>query len=146
VVDVRSAVLDTVGDTRTMSFLVAGFALLALTLAVVGLYGLVSYGASRRAREFGIRIALGARPGSLSRLVFERVGLLTGLGVALGLVVSVSAGRALRGVLFGVGALDVPALLAALSILVLVALTAAWLPARRAGRVDPVVSLREGSH
>jgi predicted permease len=146
VVDVRSAVLDTVGDTRIMGFLVAGFALLALTLAVVGLYGLVSYGASRRAREFGIRIALGARPGTLSRLVFERVGLLTALGIVLGLALSVSAGRVLGGLLFGVGTFDVRAFLAALALLLTAAFAAAWLPARRAGRVDPVVSLRDGSH
>ncbi len=145
-VDVRAAVLETMAATRSMRTLVAGFAALALALAVVGLYGLVSYGASRRAREFGVRIALGARPASLSGLVLRRVTTLTALGLVLGVVVSIAVGRALRGLLFGVSEVDPLASLAAVAILVAVSFVAAWVPARRAARVDPVVSLRDGSH
>lgn len=144
-VDVRAAVLETMADTRAMRTLIAVFALLALALAVVGLYGLVAYGAARRAREFGVRIALGARPGSVVALVLRNVGTLAALGLAVGVVLSISVGRALRGLLFGVSAVDPLAMAAAITTLIGACFVAAWLPARRASRVDPVVSLRDGS-
>ncbi len=143
VVDLRAALSSSMGETRTIGFLVGSFAVLALVLAVVGLYGLVSYGASQRVREMGIRIALGARPGSLVRLVLTRGAALSVLGVALGLAAAFGMGQALRGLLFGVQPTDVPTLGAAAVLLLASAGLAAWVPARRASRTDPAVSLRE---
>jgi predicted permease len=116
--------------------------LLAFVLAVSGLYGVVAYAVSRRTRELGIRLALGARPADTLWLVL-RQGLMLGVvGVGLGLPLAVAAGFALRGVLFGIGPAD-PVALASASLLVIgVALLASYLPARRAMRVDPVVALR----
>jgi predicted permease len=116
--------------------------LLAFVLAVSGLYGVVAYAVSRRTRELGIRLALGARPADTLWLVL-RQGLMLGVvGVGLGLPLAVAAGFALRGVLFGIGPAD-PLALAGASLLVIgVALLASYLPARRAMRVDPVEALR----
>ena len=99
--------------------------------------------AAARQREYAIRIALGARGESLVRLVLGRALALAVVGTALGLGVSVALGQALRGVLYGVSPASPLALGAAAVLLLLAALTAAWVPARRAGRVDVVVSLRE---
>jgi predicted permease len=116
--------------------------LLAFVLAVSGLYGVVAYAVSRRTRELGIRLALGARPADTLWLVL-RQGLLLGVvGVGLGLPLAVAAGFALRGLLFGLAPAD-PVALASASLLVIgVALLASYLPARRALRVDPVEALR----
>lgn len=118
------------------------FAALALLLAVVGLYGLVSYAVARRSREMGIRLSLGAEPGNVVRLLM-RSGLgLVGLGSALGLAAAATLSGALSRLLFHVDALD-PVTFGLVPVLLLaVATVAAWLPARRAGRVDPSISLR----
>lgn len=131
------------GETRTIGYLVAAFAVLALVLAAVGLYGLVSYGASQRQRELGIRIALGAEPASLVRLILARGIVLSLLGIGVGLPVSYALGRALGGLLFGVGFGDVLMVAAPTGVLLLTAVAAAWLPARRASRVDAAITLRE---
>ena len=116
--------------------------LLAFVLAVSGLYGVVAYAVSRRTRELGIRLALGARPADTLWLVLRQGLLLGGVGVGLGLPLAVAAGFALSGVLFGIGPAD-PVALASASLLVIgVALLASYLPARRALRVDPVEALR----
>ena len=143
VLDLEAALVDSMAETRTIGYLVAAFAVLALALAAVGLYGLVSYGAAQRVREIGIRIALGARPQSLVRLILARGMAIVVVGVALGLVITYGLGRALDSLLFGVSATDVRTLGAAAVVLVLAAGVAAWLPARRASRVDAAVSLRE---
>lgn len=131
------------GETRTIGYLVAAFAVLALVLAAVGLYGLVSYGASQRQRELGIRIALGAEPASLVRLILARGIVLSLLGIGVGLPVSYALGRALGGLLFGVRFGDVLMVAAPTGVLLLTAVAAAWLPARRASRVDAAITLRE---
>ncbi len=143
VVDLRQALAASMGETRTIGWLVAAFALLALVLAAIGLYGLVSFGVSLRVRELGIRIALGARPESLVRMVLAHGLLLAGIGVAAGLALSAALGRALEGLLFGVGATDGLTLVGASVTLLATAVVAAWIPARRASRVDAAVSLRE---
>jgi len=143
VVDLRQALATSMGETRTIGWLVATFALLALVLAAIGLYGLVTFGVSQRVREIGIRIALGARPESLVRMVLAHGILLAGLGVAAGLALSAVLGRALEGLLFGVGATDGPTLVGASLTLLATAVLAAWIPARRAAHVDAAVSLRD---
>jgi hypothetical protein len=144
VVDLGRARAVSMGETRTIGYLVGVFAALAMTLAVVGLYGLVSYGASQRVREIGIRIALGARPESLVRLILGRGVAIALLGIGVGLVIAYGLGTALRGLLFGVSHTDPVTMLAAAAVLLASAAVAAWLPARRASRVDAAISLRDG--
>lgn len=141
-IDLRAASLDSVRELWTYGVLIAGFAVLALVLAAIGLYGLVSYSVSQRVREMGIRLALGARPSALVGLVMRRTLLVAVVGVAGGIGVAVLLGQALRGTLFGVDAGDPSALLAAAVILFVTAVVAAWIPARRAARVDATVSLK----
>jgi putative ABC transport system permease protein len=114
----------------------------ALLLACLGLYGVVSYGAGLRLREFAIRTALGARPGDVRRLVLAHAARLWISGTAIGLVAAWPAGRALQGQLYGVGSADTIALSVAPCLLLVIALLAGLGPARRAGRVDPAVTLR----
>jgi len=141
--DLEEALAGSMGETRTIGWLIGAFAGLALVLAAVGLYGLVSFAAAQRVRELGIRMALGAPRGSLTRLLLLRGMLIAGAGITLGLVVSYGMGRALRGLLFGIGATDPSTLVLASLALLATAALAAWIPARRASRVDAVVSLRD---
>jgi predicted permease len=145
VYDLEAAILASMGETRTIGTLVGVFALLALGLAAVGLYGLVSFGVSQRIRELGIRIALGARPEELIRLVLRRGVTLGLLGVGFGLVVSFGLATALQSLLFGIAPTDPTTFVIASVVLVASAGLAAWLPARRAGRLDAATSLREGA-
>lgn len=143
VIRLDQALVASMGETRTVGYLVAAFAGLALILAVVGLYGLVSYGAAQRVREVGIRIALGAQPESLVRLFLRRGLALAVVGVGAGLLVAWAMGRALQGLLFGVAPSDPLTLAAAAAFLLGTATMAAWLPAQRASRTDAAVSLRD---
>jgi predicted permease len=114
----------------------------ALLLGVVGIYGVIAYAATRRTREIGIRIALGAQAGAVHRLFLRDGVLLAGTGIAIGVAVSLAFARLMSALLFGVGPTD-PVTYAAVSAgLGAVALLATWLPARRASRVDPAVALR----
>lgn len=122
--------------------LVALFGGSSLLLACLGLYGVVSYGAGLRLREFAIRMALGAQPGDIRRLVLAHAGRLAIVGSAIGLVVTWPVGRALQSLLFGVGSADIIALAVAPVLLLVIALLAGLGPAWRAGRVDPAVRLR----
>jgi predicted permease len=114
----------------------------ALLLACLGLYGVLSYGAGLRLREFAIRTALGARPGDVRRLVLVHAARLWIWGTAIGLVAAWPAGRALQSQLYGAGSADAVALAVAPFLLLVIALLAGLGPARRAGRVDPAVTLR----
>jgi len=125
-----------------MTALVTVFGGAAVLLACLGLYGTVSYGVGLRSREFGLRMALGAQPGDVRKLVLGQAGRLAIWGSAAGLVLAWPAGRALRSLLYGVGNDDPVALLAAPVLLLAVALLAGLGPARKAGRVDPAVTLR----
>lgn len=116
--------------------------LLALTLACLGLYGMVSYAVSRRTREMGIRIALGAERSKVIALVLKSGLILVAVGAGVGIVGSIFVGRIADQFLYGAGALDPLAIAAAPLVLALVAATATYLPARRAARVDPVRALR----
>jgi predicted permease len=129
--------------TRRLTMTLLGaFAALALTLASVGLYGVMALSVTQRTREFGIRFALGAPRQDVFRLAFGRGLLLVGMGLGLGLFGAIGAGRALTSLLYDVGSLDPGALLTAIVALAVVALLACWFPARRATRVDPIVALR----
>ena len=122
--------------------LLSGFGALALALACVGLYGLLAFTVGRRAHEFGVRLALGARPRDLMRAVLAEGGTLSAAGLVIGTVVSIGIARALTGLLFGVRPVD-PLTYAAIALLLgASALVACYLPARRAARVDPMVALR----
>ncbi len=115
--------------------------LVALLLACIGLYGILSYSVTRRTREFGIRAALGAQRSSLVGLVMRELYLVL-VGVALGLLAAAGATRAISSMLFRLSPLDMPTFALSASVLVGVATVAAYLPARRAARVDPVIALR----
>ncbi|HSL70875.1 MAG TPA: FtsX-like permease family protein, partial [Longimicrobiales bacterium] len=117
------------------------FAALALLLASVGLYGVIAYAIAQRQREFGIRLALGASPGMLVRLVMRESGGMVALGLIVGLVLALAGARLLGSLLFGVSPLDPMVLIAAAGFLTAVAAFAAWLPARRAATADPLETL-----
>lgn len=123
--------------------LFGGFALLALSLAAVGIYGVVSYLVTQRTREIGIRMALGARAADVLRLVLWEGMAPVILGGIAGMLLTVVATRAIRRMLFGVSPLDALSFTTAPAILAVVALLACYLPARRATRVDPLVALRD---
>ncbi|MEY2487517.1 MAG: hypothetical protein QOH39_3165 [Verrucomicrobiota bacterium] len=118
------------------------FGVLALGLAVVGLYGVKSYSVARRTREIGIRMALGAQPGMVLRLIMGEGALMLFSGLALGLLLAAATGKILSGILYEVGAFDPPAFASALIVLAAATLFATWLPARRATRINPMVALR----
>jgi ABC-type antimicrobial peptide transport system permease subunit len=122
--------------------LLAAFAVLALVLASVGLYGVMALTVTQRTRELGIRMALGAARASIFRLVLGHGISLMVIGIVLGLVGAVAVGRALMSLLYNVGALDAGAVGTAVLTLLAVALIACCVPARRATRVDPIVALR----
>jgi putative ABC transport system permease protein len=127
---------------RFATQLLTAFSSLALLLAVVGIYGLISYYTSRRTHEIGIRMALGAQRGDVLQLVLKEGMLIAGLGVAIGIVTAGAFARTLRSLLYGVTTTDVSSFVVSAFLLVIVALAASCIPARRATRVDPMVALR----
>jgi putative ABC transport system permease protein len=142
VLTMEEIVGQSVASRRFPMLLLSGFALLALVLAAVGIAGVVGYSVLQRTPEIGVRVALGAQPRDVLRLVIGHSLLWALAGVAAGLVGCVALLRFLESLLFGVTATDPIVLAAVSSVLVFVALTASYLPARRALRVDPVAALR----
>ncbi len=137
-----SLVFDSVASQRFSMILLAVFAVLALILAGVGIYGVISYVVGQRAHEIGIRIALGAQSRDILRLILGRGGKLAGIGIVLGLAAALGLTRFLASMLYGVETTD-PLTFAGVALLLsLVALTACYVPARRATKVDPMVALR----
>jgi putative ABC transport system permease protein len=128
---------------RIVAMLASFFGGLALLLAGLGLYGVTSYVVSRRRTEIGIRMALGAAPDSVIRLVLGRVAVLVGVGVIVGTVVSLWASQYVSSLLFGLQPRDPATLLGSAAILAAVGTIAAWLPAYRASRIDPAIVLRD---
>ena len=122
--------------------LMVGFGACGLALAAIGIYGLLSFVVTLRTREIGVRMALGARAAQVVRLVLGEVAPLAAGGALAGVAAALAAGPLLRSLLFGVSPWDPISVLAAPALLGVVALAAASLPARRAARVDPMVSLR----
>jgi putative ABC transport system permease protein len=127
--------------TRFLLFLFGAFAVTALVLAAIGIYGVLSYAVAQRTQEIGIRIALGARAAEVLRLVVGQGMALTLLAIVIGLVAAAGLSRLMRTLLFGVAPGDPATFAAAAIVLALVALVACWVPARRATRVDPVAAL-----
>jgi ABC-type antimicrobial peptide transport system permease subunit len=135
--------LDHVLNTERMVAELAGvFGALALLLASIGLYGVLSYGVARRTNEIGIRMALGAERGKVTAMILRETTILIGTGLTIGVPASLLCARFVENKLFGLKAADPLTLAIALSILVAVALAAGYLPARRAARVDPMTALR----
>ena len=132
----------TIARERFQTALLTLFAACALLLAVVGVYGLLSYTVTRRTSEMGVRMALGANSGSIARLVLGEGGVLVLAGMALGLVGSLMATRVLQAMLYEVKTSDPWAILAVVASFAAAALVACYLPAHRASRIDPSEALR----
>jgi putative ABC transport system permease protein len=133
---------NSISPRRFSATLVGVFAVLAVVLAAVGIYGVMSYTVSQRTQEIGVRVALGAQVASVRRMILGQTLKLTLIGVALGLAGSFVVARFLTSLLFGVGMYDPLTFLGVAALLVAVALAASYIPARRAMRVDPIVALR----
>ena len=127
---------------RIFASLTSGFALLALTLAVVGIYGIMAYTVAQRTNEIGIRLALGARREQVRGMVLREAGGLAVLGVVSGVAVALVLGRVVKSMLYGVQPADPVSLAGAAGLLIVVALLAGWVPAARAAGVEPMEALR----
>jgi ABC-type antimicrobial peptide transport system permease subunit len=134
---------ESVSERRFVAVLLGAFAGLALLLAAVGTYGILSYTVSERRHEIGIRMALGATRSTVLGLVLRQGAILTGIGLAAGVIAAVALSRVMRTLVFNVRPSD-PLTMGAVTIFIaLIALVACYIPARRATRVDPIVVLRE---
>jgi putative ABC transport system permease protein len=127
---------------RVMTVLLGAFAIVSLLLTAVGLYGTLSYSVAQRGREIGIRLALGAVPADVVRLVVRQGMLPAVLGLLLGIPAALGAGQALGALLIGVSPADPLTFAAVVLFLCAVALAASWAPARRAAQTDPGIALR----
>jgi putative ABC transport system permease protein len=127
---------------RFSMFLLGVFAMIALILAAIGIYGVMAYSVSQRTHEIGVRMALGARPGAILRLVIRQALILTALGVAIGLTGAFASTRVMSSLLFGVSSTDLFTFAVTPLLLGSVAARAGYFPARRAAKVDPMVALR----
>jgi putative ABC transport system permease protein len=142
VATMEQVLADSTSDRRLNMLLFALLGGLALALATIGVYGVVAYSVTQRTHEIGVRMAIGARPADVVRMVLAEGGRLAMIGVASGSVVAVAGARLIRGLLFEVSATD-PLTFAGVAIGLLgIALLASYIPARRATRVDPMIALR----
>ena len=140
----NQVIADSLAPRRLSVVLLTVFAGLALVLASVGIYGVMSFLLVQRTHEIGVRMALGAQRADVLRLVIAHAGMLIGAGTALGLVVALLSTSALRSVLYEVSALDLSTFLFVTLVLTVVALLASYIPARRATRADPMIALGRG--
>jgi predicted permease len=138
----RQRIWASLGPQRFSVTLLGVFAALALVLASVGLYGVISYGVAQRTHEIGIRIALGAQPSQVGGRILLEAMKLAAVGAGFGIALALGLSRLIAGLLYGVSAADPITLLAVTLVLIIVAAIAAYVPARRAARVDPMVALR----
>src|SRR4029079_5247173 len=135
-------VSDRTAERRLAVMLIAVFAAVALVLAAVGIYGVMSYAVAQRTQEIGIRMALGAERRDILRMVLRHGSLMAVTGIGLGLMVALGLARLITSLLFQVSATDPPTFSVVPVVLIAVALLACYIPARRATRVDPLVALR----
>jgi predicted permease len=133
---------EKLGDERALATLLSLFAALGLVLASIGLYGTISYGVTRRTKEVGIRMALGARKEDMLRMVLREALSLVAIGVAIGVPLSIAGARLISTLIFGVKPADAVTISFASAVMLAVALLAAYVPSRRATKVDPMVALR----
>jgi ABC-type antimicrobial peptide transport system permease subunit len=138
----NNLVLRSVNESVLVTRVTTFFGALALLLAALGLYGVTSYATSQRTGEFGLRIALGAEPRRVTRMVLGEGAALASLGLLFGLPAGLLATRLIRGQMFGVNAFDPPSLAVAIATLAGMALLASYIPARRAARIAPLDALR----
>ncbi len=127
---------------RSAAWLVGGFAALALLLGVIGLYGVIAYSVSQRTREIGVRMALGAQRATVYQLILREAGLLTVVGITIGIVCALGASTLLRGLLFQIRTWDISTLALVVIVLGVAALLASYIPAHRAASINPVEALR----
>jgi predicted permease len=125
-----------------LAAMTAGFGMLALALACVGIYGVMAYSVANRRNEIGIRMALGAQPGRVRRMILRESGWLAVVGIAVGVAAALGVTRVVKSMLFGVQPNDPATVVGGIAILLLVALAASWIPAARAARVQPMEALR----
>src|SRR5205807_10169668 len=138
----QERVEETWATPRLMSFLLVCFAVLALTLAVIGLYGVMAFNGLRRMREIGVRLALGAMPAQIRMMMLRQGMRLLAAGIIIGFIGAVAFSRVIRSLLYGVSANDPLIYASVTAILIVASLVACWLPARRASRVNPMITLR----
>jgi ABC-type antimicrobial peptide transport system permease subunit len=131
------------GSRAGVTFVMSAFALLALLLSVIGLYGTIAESVAQRRREIGVRMALGSRRFAILGLVLRRGLVLAGTGTVMGMVGAAGATRALESLLFGVRPIDLPTFLTVAGALLAIAAAACAVPALRASRIDPMVTLRD---
>ena len=140
---ITTYVRDSLVTERMMASLSGFFGGLAMLIATIGLYGVMSYTVSRRQVEIGIRMALGADPRAVIRMILRESGVLLLSGIGVGLVLAVVVSRSAASLLYGLEPWDVPSFAIASGALGLVSIAAAWIPARRASHVAPTIALRE---
>ena len=144
-IDVRTMkeqVQSTLSDERALAQLAGGFSVLALVLASIGVYGMMAYAVNTRTAEIGLRIALGARTGQVLSRVLREAFWLTGSGIVLGLIAALWFTRFIRAMLYGLGSTDALTVVSTVVLLISVSMLAAFAPARRASRIDPIRALR----
>jgi len=130
------------GGDRFIMTLMGGFASIALLLAAVGIYGVMAFTVAQREHEIGLRMALGASRGNVVKLILKEALILSGIGLAIGLIGAFFIGRALHSVVYGVGTVDYGAIICVSMILAGASMLASWLPARRAASIEPMQALR----
>jgi ABC-type antimicrobial peptide transport system permease subunit len=140
---ITTYVRDSLVTERVMASLSGFFGALAMLIATIGLYGLMSYTVMRRQVEIGIRMALGADPGAVIRMVLRESGVLLLSGIAVGVLLAIVVSRSAASLLYGLEPWDPASFVLAAAALSAISMVAAWLPARRASRVPPTVALRE---
>ncbi|MEK6284246.1 MAG: FtsX-like permease family protein [Acidobacteriota bacterium] len=133
---------DSLARRRFSMLLLGVFAVIASILAAIGIYGVMAYSVNERTHEIGIRLALGAQPGGVLKLVIRQALVLTSLGIAIGLTGAVSMTRIMSSLLYGVAATDTLTFVATPLLLGSIALLASYVPARRAASVDPMAALK----
>jgi len=139
---VGQSLIESLTAPRIAAELLGTFGFLALILASIGTYGVMSYSVSQRTQEIGIRMSLGALPRDVLRLILIGGLAMVSVGVAFGLAISTVLSHSMSSLLFGIGAFDAPSFFVTAALLILVAMVACWIPARRATHVDPVIALR----